>query len=71
MCLPPLSIGIYFKRKEFAQQVKNMIPVSNFSAFKVDPFQKSLDMQERKQEVMKVVSLFETDGKFTKCIQDP
>ena len=47
----PFWKGTYSKRKEFA-------PIgSKFFPFRVDPFQIGTDVQERKQELTKVVSL--------------
>ena len=42
---------------------------SKFFTSTIDPFQKEIDAQESKQEIMKSISLVQNGGKSTKCIQ--
>ena len=50
---------VYSKRKEFA-------PI--FFSFRVDLFQKGLDVKKSKQEVTEVISLVKNGRKSAKCI---
>ena len=56
----PSCKGVYSKRKEFAPRGSKFFP------FRVDPFLEGLDVQKRKQEVTKVVSLVKNDKKKKK-----
>ena len=58
--------------KESTLKEKNLFSlVTNSFLLELIPFQKRIDVQESKQEVIKVVSSVRNGRKFTKCVHTP